>query len=167
MHICGLRAMKFHAVRIIPSERRTNTDSLTAIANGARRVRTSANTLATHLRCATAQWGMAVLIATATSIASMGASAETLGRVTDVDSANGEIVIDGQLFQIASGESARLTADGVATSNADLSSLKVGDFILFSEKSGQITSLRRPQPGSMDLPAGSPIEPANVSPRER
>ena len=85
--------------------------------------------------------------------------AATLGMVTAIDRAAGELSIDGQVYRVDSFSKVKQTNAAGEEEVAAWYSLNIGDYLIFDVEGNRIKSLRREAPDSLDLPARQPLKP--------
>lgn len=106
-------------------------------------------------------------LAFAIAVSAQLAQAATLGVINNVNRSAGEITISGIVYKTGSTtEVTQSNADG-GDEIAALYALKPGQYVEFETRDGRVTSISLPDPGAVDLPAGSPIAPARITPAER
>jgi hypothetical protein len=90
-------------------------------------------------------------------VALQSAYAETLGMITAINRAKGEIAINGQAYRMGSGSEVKSATGEGSYEVATWYSLKVGEYVVFDVAGDRIKSLRREAVDGLDLPAGGPV----------
>lgn len=92
--------------------------------------------------------------------------ASTLGTITALNRAAGELAIDGQVYSVDSFSEIKQKNTNDAEETAAWYSLNVGDYVIFESEGKRIRSLRRETADSLDLPAGMPSSIDSIRPAE-
>lgn len=95
------------------------------------------------------------------------AHAATLGVVNSVNRSAGEITINGFVYKTGSTTQVTQSNANGEDEIAALYSLRPGQYVVFETQEGRVVSIRLQDSGSSDLPTGSPIAPARITPAER
>ena len=109
---------------------------------------------------------LAVLLLT--SLLSLQASrAATLGVVTAIDRAAGELAIDGQAYTVDSFSQIKQKNTSEDEETAAWYSLTIGDYVIYDARDGRIRSLRREAADFLDRPSARPLDPGSIAPESR
>src|SRR6056297_1246826 len=108
-----------------------------------------------------------VCLLLASLLSTQASRAATLGVVTAIDRAAGELAIDGQVYRVDSFSEVRQSNAAGEEEVAAWYSLNKGDYVIYSVEGDRIKSLRRETADSLDVPPRRPLDLGSDAPEER